>query len=698
MKTKTLLGAVAVLLAGGCGQGLKCGDGTFKSGDKCLAYDPDDETAPTTTLDPAGGKSRTPTPSMAWLTTDEPALIYWSIDGSVPDPAVDVGHPSPALVTDLANGDTVTYFAVDAAGNQETTRTSTFLYDPNPPARVSLSLEVAGADAEVSWTNPADADYTGTILARVENYLDAQPEEGEFYTAGMVLSSNVEIVQVGTQTSFSDAGVGPGDVRYVAWTFDDIANYSAPASVRGQAIGSTAGTLSIDVTANTVTVTNQPPYLQLSGTSSFAAGTLTVNLTVENLTTKYFQSPKILVTSVAGTTGSFSNSDGTIDGMGTKYYGPNHLSPGDMVTRTLTFTGVLVTDVVVVDVAVVEHPFLMSAIRRTNPTTYNFTDSRLGGLGNGSSGNGANDGPGGSRGMARPGCASPDGRYFYTGSQHFGGVDRYDLSIRASAGSVQFPTARLSSTLLCDDDSDGLYAILVEGGRRGEGTFDAHRLVKLDRDLTELASVEFSAEKVERGVRGGSISPGGRYVAVHMSDQIVFIDTHTMSVIDMDLSTSEVDHLATNVDGGGHGIRHSAWSPDGKTLYAQGWYNSALAEIEMPNGPAGVGITVTVHGDDGCCSRVGEIEVAPDGRVWITNDIAGLQVYDPAQVQLSTLPYGLPARGLEILGDEIYVLRQSNRQTVDVVDMATGVSIPGRTLTLPTQELNHKLVSSKTGN
>jgi len=696
---KTLLGSTGLLsillVTAGCGAGLKCADGTFKSGDKCISYDPDDETAPVTTLDPPGGKTRFKTPTHATLTSNEPALIYWTNDGTEPTTEGE-GHPSPALVTDLVEGATVKFFAVDLAGNVAPTTTTTFVFDPNAPARVSnFSLAFVGSDAQLTWTNPTDPDYQGTLLARVSGLLDAQPELDQFYTAGAVLSSNVQIVQVGTQTNFTDPDVGPGDVRYVAWAFDDIANYSGARSVRAQLIGSTSGSISVNVTTNTVTVPVQPANLVLSGTSSFSAGTLTLNLTVENLTTHYFQSPKILVNSVSA--GIFSNSDGAIGGQGTKYYGPNHLSPGDVATRTLTFTGVLVTDVVVLNVSLIEHPFLFSADNRQNDSLTRFNDSRFGGaLGNGVAAQAAADGNA-NRGMARPGCASSDGRYFYIGYQHFGRVDRYDLATRVFANSIALPTRNWSSTVLCDADSDGLYVIQIEGARRNNGSGNARpmSLLKLAPDLTELGKVDFTAIK-GYGLHAGSVAPGGRFVAVTPSEEIVFIDTSTMTVFDADLSTPEVDNFQSGIFGNGNsrGVRNSAWSDDGKTLYAQGAFTDGIYRISMPYGPVQDLSTVTPFSADVGCCRGGDVELGPDGRVWIASD-GGLDVFDPMTEVLTDTAYPSGARGIEFIDGEMYVQR-NNLITVDVVDTTTGAVVAGRTVNLPSTNRQHGLRSSKT--
>ena len=75
----------AVIALAGC-QSVKCGQGTFKDGDQCVGFDPNDKTPPSTTITPAGRRSRDPLPVSVTLATDEPAKIYYTTDGSDPDP------------------------------------------------------------------------------------------------------------------------------------------------------------------------------------------------------------------------------------------------------------------------------------------------------------------------------------------------------------------------------------------------------------------------------------------------------------------------------------------------------------------------------------------------------------------------------------------------------------------------------------
>src|SRR5688572_26785900 len=112
--------ALLALLAAvsGC-QSLECAEGTFEDGDKCVGYDPNDRTAPITTLSPAGGRSREPIPSLVAMMTNEPARIYFTVDGTEPDVATQTGETSPVAVTGVEQGMTLKYFAVDRSGNRE---------------------------------------------------------------------------------------------------------------------------------------------------------------------------------------------------------------------------------------------------------------------------------------------------------------------------------------------------------------------------------------------------------------------------------------------------------------------------------------------------------------------------------------------------------------------------------------------------
>jgi len=292
-----------------------------------------------------------------------------------------------------------------------------------------------------------------------------------------------------------------------------------------------------------------------------------------------------------------------------------------------------------------------------------------------------------SRSNSQPGCVGADGRYLYMGNDHKGTIDRYDLSTRAGAGSVQFQPGinRTTATVACDRVSDTIVAVIGDGRRSNSPN---HTLVKLAPDLTTLWSLPFVLNKTQ-GVHFGSISPGGQYFAVAMYSRIALFDLFAQEQIDADPSTPEIDAFETGVTD--RGLRFVRWSQDGNSLIGKTWWNNGLLLIAMPNGVAGGGFVSTAYGMDQCCTRSGDLAEGTDGRIWVASD-AGLWVYDPATDTYTNAPYGQPCRGVEFIDGELYVMRSASN-TVDIVDDTGAID---RTITLNGTSRRHDLISTKT--
>lgn len=689
MKTMSRILRASLLLSAslvGCGDTkIICDEGTFELDGACVAFDPADATPPTTTVDPAGGRSRLPVPAIVTLKADEPAQIYWSTDGTEPD-ASGPGEISPVVVPRITDGTVLKVFSIDRAGNREATRTITFDEDVTGPGRPGLALTASGTDANLAITAPPDADVAGTVLARVTGALDAVPANGMLYTAGTALSANVQIVAVGTGATFTDPGRPPGFVRYVAWSYDDLGNYGPVASAHGAfALGSLSAQLSIDTNTNTVTVPTAMGNVTLAGTATTTGTNVSLDLTVTNTSTKYFQAPKLMVTAVTG--GTFSNADGTVSGVPFKNLGPDQLAPADNPVRTLTFSGVASGATVVVDVTLAENALLIGGGRSADAPRVVITDPLAPDLGNSVLSIAA--GRRGNRGASHQGCTSPDGRYSYTGNSH-ARVERFDMSDRTNTGGVLASTfANDSADVVCDGQG-AVYAVLSAGGRRnnnnnGFGNLGTYQVVRYTEDLQELGRVNLTGGS-NNGFARAALSPDGRMIAIPGDGDIMLVDVVTMRAVDADPATTEVDGLQTEFLNDAR-IRGLAWSPDSTTLYAHSWSNGGLARFDFQGGTA----TRTSVREANQGGRSGEIEVGPDGRVWITNESLGLDVYTPSTGVLTDTGYGGGARGIEFVGGRIYVLR-SDRQNVDEID-ATGATL--RTFSLPAASQQHWLSSTR---
>jgi hypothetical protein len=166
--------ALAATLLAGCGPeppSIFCGDGTHQEGDVCVpdfvpeppsedAGPPPDLRAPVTTAEPPGG-IYTAGLSVT-LRSDEPAEIFYTTDDSDPTRASPSGT-SPVVLTDVADGTVLRFFAVDEARNTEPVRTEVYVVDgqvpsttisPPPGDYQTLTVLVLGAD------EPATIYYT----------------------------------------------------------------------------------------------------------------------------------------------------------------------------------------------------------------------------------------------------------------------------------------------------------------------------------------------------------------------------------------------------------------------------------------------------------------------------------------------------------------------------------------------------------
>src|SRR6185369_9604166 len=104
------------------------------------------------------------------LTANEPATIYYSIDGSTPTTSSAV-YTAPIPVTGIANvAFTIKYFAVDAGGNAETVKSGTWsIHAPDLKASVKINDGAAiTTSTSVTLTLSAD-DALGVATMQFSN-------------------------------------------------------------------------------------------------------------------------------------------------------------------------------------------------------------------------------------------------------------------------------------------------------------------------------------------------------------------------------------------------------------------------------------------------------------------------------------------------------------------------------------------------
>lgn len=641
---------------------LECGEGTFANGDTCVGFDPDDKTPPITTLSPPGGRSREPIPSLVTLTSDEPARIVYTTDGSDPDPAA-VGEPSPVTVVEIEQGTTIKYLAIDRAGNQAAVGQATYDSDQAAPAPVTgLTVTISGTTPSVTWTNPTDGDFAGTVLARVSDAIDANPTPGEMVPVAAALSASVAVVSVGAIAAHQDAGRPAGPVRYVAWTFDDLGNYSAPVAASADIpLGSTSAQFTFDATAQALTLVTSPADFDVSGTTAALVGTtLTVSLSVKNNSTRYLQNPKAEVTAVASAT--FASSDGTADGFPFESLGPNMLAPGATATADLVFTGVAAGTTPTIDLALAHHASML--------TTAGRSGQRQGLLDLGSGlmtpplvmmTSGPNDRK---NGKTRPGQLV-GGRYLDVPTTH-GAIERWDLVTRTKIGGLDLNTGdRLVIQALIPAGSER-FALIKQGGHRRSAPME---LIRIDESFTITGRLTLPRPE-ERGITQPVLSPDGTMLAIALSGGVLLVDTRTMTAIDANPATAVLELIDPGfVDV----IRGVAFFPDGSGFVVLARQNGRAAIIHRDDSS----YTVTPWQDATTTAKGYSIATGPDGRVWMALS-SGIRAYDPVADAVSTVSYAAASHGLSVLDGRVWIIR-SDRFTLDQVSVTGAVE---RTLSL----------------
>lgn len=579
-------GAGTVLDDGECvpENNLGCGAGTFESDGQCLPVDPDpDTTAPITTPDKLGGEILDG--AAVTLSANEPALIYFSIDGSDPGPGGRAAF-SPAVVP-IAGVDeadvTLRYYAVDAAGNQEAVKQNDFtritLFDPVTDFDVALT----GDDAAITWTAPVGA--AGTLVVRVAGPLTGGPVHGETYAVGQTLPGGHEVVFAGSGNSLAQPDLTPGLAHYAAWAYSDT-KYSRPrADMEVVPLPPQTGSASVDVAAAMATVTS-PSRTAVSATATYAAPNLTLSVAVQNNTTRALYNPKVLFSNLS--TGSVTNADGTL-GSTPYLYLDAALLPGATVTRDVVIDGVGESDTVTFDLEVRDHPMLLPPSRTA---TGDFGDRFAGIVDTGTdtvAGRTAEAelpridgiGPGGAA-THITGALALDGQHIYIGHRHAARVALMDIARLTVVQNVVLASERGTvRQLVADPARDVIYALVTLGrhaySTNGNVPLVAARvlLVKLDgSSLLELGRVELAPVDVD-GVhvlgRSLAVSPDGSRVAVGIVDTSVagslhLVDAETMLEVDINgaaagngLNTGSSDSLYPG---------SLVFAPDGSRLYA----------------------------------------------------------------------------------------------------------------------------------
>jgi len=523
-----------VALDVGCAGG-ECGIGTVRYGDTCLAVDPFDKTPPTIAIDPPRYTREVGT---VRLTTDEPATIYYAIDGT--QPTLDSPHePDSVVLSNVPDNAQLRYFAVDLAGNQSAEELRVWIIDRDGPgAPLDFRVGIASSTRTVTWTPPPDPRFGGTVVVRIEGQLTSSPVSGQAYAVGDTLSPGVTVVAIegpeatGIRTFTETMPARPGLVRYAAWAFDDLYNYGAPAGDYALvAIPAQTGTIAVDATAGTVAVMTAPSFVTLGGSATLSGTTLTVNVTVRNDTTRVVYAPKLLLGTTLPAGITWTNSDGTFATLPYRAYGAA-IMPGTTASAAWTFDGVPGGTTLTLDLDVRDGRILTgNAWDYNGATAGEVVDADTGKLvlklAAGPTGQG-----GGSH--TQGGKITPDGR-FIVGAKTAGTVSSFDLVTggRLLTATLRKQKAHVMQVIL-DRGGVAAYALVADGHpqslNRNGPVGSETALVRLDTaTLTERGRIDLGISKN----RSMEMAPDGRtlLIATGLTAQgVIVIDLATFTI------------------------------------------------------------------------------------------------------------------------------------------------------------------------
>ncbi len=497
--------------AGGCGGG-DCLDGTIRHRDTCFPFDPFDKTPPRITVDPP---VRTRSVGNITLVSDEPAEIFATLDDSPLTLDSPTHEPDELVIPNDSNDVVLRYFAVDLAGNQSEEQIVLWNIDSVGPSPASdFDLQRSGSQNSLTWQPPGETDFRGIVIARVEGRLTVAPTSGVTYEPGDTIGPGVTVVNRSTtETSFTETHTGtPGIVRYVAWAFDDLQNYGPPASdFELVDIPPQTGTLVINTSNGTISELEPAELIDLSGSASFAGGTVTAKITMRNDTSRVLFAPKLRLTGSLGSV-TWTDADGLLDGNQFRSYG-GAIAPGGSITTTWTFTNAIQGNLIAISFELVDNPILMTATGRNGSNDHSgsmideVTALETDRLAAGSPGTRGAHGTLG-------GAITADGIAVF-GSRCTGSISTFDMQAGSRLLSKELRTQKAHVAQVAVDRGGGTgYALTGNGHIRnayGDGSSVDTELVRFDvATLTEHGRIDIGPSR-NRDMR---ISPDGKLLAI----------------------------------------------------------------------------------------------------------------------------------------------------------------------------------------
>jgi hypothetical protein len=520
-------------LSSGCNQG-KCGAGTLRYGDECVVADPFDKTPPNLSIDPPLYTRQVGTVT---ITSDEPATIYYTLDGS-PTTTDSASASDEAVIPSVPDNTILRTFAIDLAGNQSPEVIRIWVVDrdgPPPPIGFTLAIGADQATRTLTWQMPPDSRPGGVLVARVDKRIDAAPVSGQTYNVGDQIGTSATVVAVtgpdanGTFTETMPLGIGLA--YYVAWAYDDLHNYGPPAGdFAVTPLPTQNAVVTVNASTQTVAVPTKPPNLTLSGTAVLNGTTLTVKLSATNDTARPLYALKGSLTSTLPGGVTWTDSAGTWNNNQYVAYGAV-LMPGTTVAETLTFAGASTSTNLSLSLAFATNPVLATA-------EFTFGTDPAGAIVDGEAGTDALDLSQGVNGDSnggdgtQTGAFTPDGR-LVLGSRVSGTLMLFDL---ANGSRITTNTLREQKAyvphLVADKSGTTIYALVANGHpyhiNRNGSTGTSSQLVRVDAGtLTEYGPRIDLGSILDRSI---DISPDGKTL-------IVCTGSQTVGILVVDLTT-----------------------------------------------------------------------------------------------------------------------------------------------------------------
>lgn len=602
--------------SGGAGVGgaLTCGPGTAEYLGECVPIvDPnDDEEPPLTTISPPGGVFfEVPFVS---IYANEPALIYFTTDGTAPTVEDSPSVPNQVILLDVKPDIPVRYLAVDLAGNAEEEQSETYSLDNLPPSPVdNLDTAVSG-DVTVTWDNPTDPDFAGVVVLRTGGApVDVAPVPGKLYVVGEKIGSGV-VAYSGPEESFAET-LAAGFNYYQAWAHDAVGNYSSSAIAQTFVnIAAQFATIEIaDPTGNPmVSIVDAPANHVLVGEAD-AQGNGQVLLSLEwlNGANRMLFNPKLVLQVM--NEGNGANADGSL---GDPYWRYNATFAGlpanESHTRDLLLTGVSGNaDPLVLEVRLRDDPMLaFSDNSNSNGTAMMLADagtnSPVGEIA--CQGTGANG-----RCKMESAAFSRDGRFLFLGQRAGGNVEVYEmatgqlvqeLNLNGTAGSV--------TDIEISPDGTTMFAVAMGRCHRTTGNRNnaslGIRLFSFDAaSLQATGDVQLTTSTNAR-TGGIAVSPNGEWVAVPHDGNgnvVAFVDTNTLQVTNVNVNSRVGDVEFMNDD----------------QLFAPARQQGSYSLIDVNN------FSVDPF-NGGPSNGAVDVERALNGDLWMTSRFQGVWVYD----------------------------------------------------------------------